>query len=364
MSGAATTAYTTPAYAVKSRDAKFEKWSCPRRAPTADDVRIQIEYCGICHSDVHQARDEWTGSIYPMVPGHEIVGKVVQTGENARAKGKFKEGDIVGVGCFVDSCRACENCKNGLEVQFCPQLVMTYNGRDKAGEPTYGGYSREIVVDYRYVLRIPEKLAKPDVLPRVAPLLCAGITTYSPLHYVGVKKGMRVGIHGLGGLGHVAVRLAKAMGATVVVLSRSEKKRQDALELLKADQYLLTSDEETMKREAGTFDLILDTVSAPHELTVLTNLLRRDGKLCLLGIPPRPYVVPAQALVFGRRSIFGSLVGGIKETQEMLDFCAKHNITCEIEMVSPNQIDEAYERMTRSDVRYRFVIDIKQLETA
>jgi uncharacterized zinc-type alcohol dehydrogenase-like protein len=364
MTNTVQSAYTTPAYAVKSHDAKFEKWACPRRAPTEDDVRIQIEYCGICHSDVHQARDEWTGSIYPMVPGHEIVGKVIQLGEQARKQGKFKEGDIVGVGCFVDSCRQCDDCKNGLAVQFCPQLVLTYNGRDKSGEPTYGGYAREIVVDYRYVLRIPQKLATPELLPRAAPLLCAGITTYSPLHYAGVKKGNKVGINGLGGLGHVAVRLAKAMGCTVVVLSRSEKKRQDAIELLKADQYLMTSDPEAMKREAGTFDLILDTVSAPHDLTVLTALLRRDGKLCLLGIPPEPFKIPAQALIYGRRSIFGSLVGGIKETQEMLDFCAKHNVVCEIEMVSPKGIDEAYERMTRSDVRYRFVIDNKQLETA
>ncbi|KAK4537048.1 hypothetical protein CDCA_CDCA10G3073 [Cyanidium caldarium] len=353
--------YTTPSYAVNSKDDKFKLWACPRRVPRSEDVRIAIEYCGICHSDLHQVRNEWQNAMYPMVPGHEIVGRVVQLGEDAQKKGKFKVGDVVGVGCFVDSCRSCDACKRGLEIQFCPQVVMTYNARGKDGEPTYGGYAREVVVAYPYVLRIPDALAKPEMLPRAAPLLCAGITTFSPLRYAGVKKGSRVAVIGLGGLGHMAVRLAKAMGCEVSLFSRSESKRKDALELLKADRYVVSSDAEAMKAEAGRYDLVVDTVSAKHDVQQLLALLAPEGKLCMLGIPPVPLEIPANALVFGRKSIFGSLVGGIKETQEMLDFCGKHGVSCEVEMITPDQIDEAYKRMDRSDVKYRFVIDVNKM---
>ena len=340
-------------YATSSPTAALEPFAFERREPGPRDVAIDILYCGICHSDIHQARDEWGNSIYPMVPGHEIVGRVVQVGADVT---RFRVGDIAGVGCFVDSCRQCARCREGLE-QYCEgHLVATYNGRDHAGDPTFGGYSSSIVVDEDYTLRIPPGMA-PD---GAAPLLCAGITTYSPLRHWKIGPGSRVAVVGLGGLGHVGVKIAAAMGAIVTVLSTSPEKEPDARRL-GAHAFLLTSDRDALTRAARSFDFILDTVSATHDLTMYLRLLALDGAMVLVGIPTEPASVPAYALMLRRSSLAGSSIGGIRETQEMLDFCANHGITADIELIPIQQVNEAYERTISGDVRYRFVIDMKSL---
>jgi uncharacterized zinc-type alcohol dehydrogenase-like protein len=343
----------TPAYAATSATSPIAPFTIHRREPGPHDVLIDILYCGICHSDIHQARDEWGGSIYPMVPGHEIVGKVVKTGSHVK---KWKVGDIIGVGCFVDSDRTCEACKAGEE-QYCEGgMTLTYNGYERDGKtPTYGGYSTRITVDENYVLRIPEGIP----LERAAPLLCAGITTYSPLKHFGLKKGDKLGVVGLGGLGHMAVKLGHAMGAHVTVLSHSPGKRDDALKL-GADDFLVTRDESVFKENAGRFDFIIDTVSAKHDYNAYLNLLHRDGIMVLVGVP-EPTLLSAPALIMKRRRLAGSLIGGIRETQEMLDFCAQHGVAADVEMIPIQKVNEAYERMLKNDVRYRFVIDLASL---
>ncbi len=343
----------TPAYAAASAQSTLAPFSIERREPGPRDVLINILYCGVCHSDIHQVHDEWGGSIYPMVPGHEIVGTVAQVGSEVT---KWRLGDTVGVGCFVDSCRECAACKEGEE-QFCERgASFTYNCREQDGEtPTYGGYSTRITVDEAYVLRIPPGIP----LERAAPLLCAGITTYSPLRRFGVKAGDHVAVVGLGGLGHMGVKLAKAMGAKVTVLSHSPGKRGDATHL-GSDDFIATRDAEAFAQNAKRFDFILDTVSANHDYNAYLNLLRRDGTMVLVGVPD-PTPLAAGSLIFGRRKLAGSLIGGIRETQEMLDFCAGHGVAADVEVISIRQINEAYERMLRSDVRYRFVIDIGSL---
>lgn len=347
---------TTKAYGALAGDKPLEPMEITRRAPGPRDVQIEIAYCGVCHSDLHTVRSEWGGTKYPCVPGHEIVGHVSAVG--AEVKG-FKVGDTVGVGCLVGSCQHCRACDEGLE-QYCENgFVGTYNGptQDPPGH-TLGGYSQRIVVDEKFVLKIhhPE-----DQLAAVAPLLCAGITTYSPLRHWKIGPDSKVGIVGIGGLGHMGIKLAHAMGAHVVAFTTSESKRQDAHNL-GADEVVISRDAEQMAAHTGSFDFILDTVAAPHDLDALTGLLRRDGTLCLVGVPGTPHPSPAIAqLIFGRRAIAGSLIGGIAETQEMLDFCAEHGIVSDIEMIPVQQIDAAYERMLRSDVKYRFVIDGKSL---
>jgi len=349
----------TPAYAAANAKSALAPFSLERRAPGPHDVLIEIAYCGVCHSDIHQARDEWGGSIFPMVPGHEIVGKVARVGAEVK---KWKVGDSVGVGCFVDSCRECEACHAGEE-QFCANgMSATYNGYERDGRkldrtrPTFGGYSTQIVVDENYVLRIPEGMP----LDRAAPLLCAGITTYSPLHHFGVKAGDKVAVVGLGGLGHMGVKIAHAMGAHVTVLSHSPNKREDALKL-GADDFIATRDASVFQASAGRFDFILDTVSAQHDYNAYLGLLKRDGTMVLVGVPD-PTPVHAFSLIVGRKRLAGSLIGGIRETQEMLDFCAKHDVASDIELIRIDQINDAYERMIRNDVRYRFVIDIASLK--
>ena len=345
-----------PAYAAATAKSPLAPYTIERREPRANDVVIDIAYCGVCHSDIHQARDEWGGSIFPMVPGHEIVGHVTALGSAAT---KFKVGDAVGVGCFVDSCRECGQCHAGEE-QYCDNgMVATYNARDKDGAPTYGGYSTRIVVDENYVLRIPDGVP----LDRAAPLLCAGITTYSPMRHYGVKAGDRVAVVGLGGLGHMAVKFGVALGAHVTVLSTSESKRADAL-ALGAHAFAATRDAETFKRLAGSFDFIIDSVSAPHDYNAYLGLLKVDGCMILLGVPDQPAPVSAFSLIMRRRKLAGSLIGGIAETQEMLDFCAEHGIASDIEVIRMDQVNDAYERMLRADVRYRFVIDIASLRAA
>ncbi|MBL0882453.1 MAG: NAD(P)-dependent alcohol dehydrogenase [Chitinophagaceae bacterium] len=345
----------TKAYAAPDPQSPLGPFSLERRNPGPKDVHIEILYCGVCHSDIHQVRDEWGGSIFPMVPGHEIVGRVTQVGNDVT---KFKVGDLAGVGCFVDSCRTCENCKSGIE-QYCEEgMVGTYNGRERGtNAPTYGGYSTQIVVDEDYTLRISDKLP----LEGVAPLLCAGITTYSPLRHVGVTKGHRVAVLGLGGLGHMAVKFAASFGAEVTMLSSSPSKEADAKKL-GAHHFALTSDANTMKQLQNHFDFILNTVSAPHDYSTYLNLLRTNGTMIVVGVPPRPSEVPAFNLIMKRRSIIGSLIGGIKETQEMLDYCAEHNIVSDVEVIPMQQTIEAYERMLKADVRYRFVIDLASLK--
>ena len=345
----------TKAYAAQAATTPLTPFEFTRREPGAHDVQIEILYCGVCHSDIHQVRNEWGGSRYPMVPGHEIVGRITKVGEHVK---KFKVGDLAGVGCFVDSCRVCDNCKEGLE-QYCDTgMVGTYNSLEKDGKtPTYGGYSTLIVVDEQYTLKISDKLP----LERVAPLLCAGITTYSPLKHVGVKKGDRVAVLGLGGLGHMAVKFAVSFGAEVTMLSSSPSKKVDA-EKLGAHHFALTSDKDTMKGLQNHFDIILNTVSAQHDYSTYLNLLRTNGTMIVVGVPPSPSQVPAFTLIAKRRSIIGSLIGGIKETQEMLDYCAEHNISSEVEVIPIQQINEAYERMIKGDVRYRFVIDTASLK--
>lgn len=344
---------TIPAYAAQDARSPLAPFSIARRAPGPHDVQIDILYCGVCHSDIHQVRDEWGGSIFPMVPGHEIVGRVSAVGGKVT---RHAVGDLVGVGCFVDSCRECPQCKAGLE-QYCDSgMVGTYNARERdTGAPTYGGYSTRVVVDEAYVLRVPDGIA-PE---RAAPLLCAGITTYSPLRHFGVKPGDRVAVVGLGGLGHMAVKLAAAMGAEVTVLSTTESKRNDA-QALGAHDFAATGDGKVFRALANRFDLILDTVSAQHDYNAYLGLLKVDGTMVLLGIP-EPTTVSAFPLVARRRTLAGSMIGGIAETQEMLDFCAAHGIAADVEVIDITAINEAYERMLRNDVRYRFVIDIASL---
>jgi uncharacterized zinc-type alcohol dehydrogenase-like protein len=325
-----------------------------RRAVLPKDVRIDILYCGICHSDLHQARNEWKNTLFPCVPGHEILGRVSEVGEQVS---KFQVGDIVGVGCMVDSCRSCEACQE-QEEQFCVKAaVFTYNGADKhLGGHTFGGYSKMVVVDEDFVLKIRHT----ENLNAVAPLLCAGITTYSPLKRWGCGPGKRVGIVGLGGLGHMAVKIAAAMGAQVVLFTTSASKVEDA-KRLGASEVVLSNDPEAMKAVEGTFDLILDTVSANHDVNVFLRMVRRHGSMVLVGAPENPLAVESFAVIFGAKSLSGSLIGGIAETQEMLDFCAEHGITSDVEMMSIDRVNEAYDRLLKSDVKYRFVIDMESL---
>ena len=347
----------TKAYGAHAPDKLLEAMDIVRRQPGPRDVQIEIEYCGVCHSDLHTVRAEWPGTLYPCVPGHEIVGHVTAVGAEVR---NFKEGDTVGVGCLVGSCRHCASCNEGLE-QYCENgFVGTYNGptQDPPGH-TLGGYSQRIVVDETFVLRIRHPK---EQLAAVAPLLCAGITTYSPLRHWKAGPGKKVGIVGIGGLGHMGIKLSHAMGAHTVALTTSESKRADA-HALGADEVVVSRDAEAMGKHAGTFDFILNTVAAPHNLDVFIQLLKRDGTMCLVGAPSSPHPSPAIfPLIFGRKAIAGSLIGGIPETQEMLDFCAERGIFSDIEMIRIQQIDEAYDRMIRSDVKYRFVIDSRSLE--
>ena len=345
----------TPAYAALDSGSPLAPFTIERREPRAGEVLIDIRYCGVCHSDVHQARGEWGGNgLFPMVPGHEIVGHVAAVGDGVE---RFKIGDAVGVGCFVDSCRSCPQCLAGEE-QYCDQgMTGTYNARERdTGVPTQGGYSTRITVNQDYVLRIPDALP----LDRAAPLLCAGITTWSPLRDYGVKAGDRVAVVGLGGLGHMAVKLAAAMGAEVTVLSTSESKREAAL-ALGANEFAATRDPATFKQLANRFDLVIDTVSGQHDYNAYLSLLKFDGTMVLLGIPVDAVPVAAGALIMRRRKLAGSLIGGIRETQAMLDFCAEHGVASDIELIDIADINEAYERMIRGEVRYRFVIDIASL---
>ncbi|MGJ4789826.1 NAD(P)-dependent alcohol dehydrogenase [Leptospira koniambonensis] len=341
-------------YAAAIAKAPLAPFQFDRRDAKEEDVVIDIQYCGICHSDIHQARDEWGGSIFPMVPGHEITGLVSKVGSKVT---KFKVGDKVGVGCFVDSCRECEHCKAGLE-QFCETgMSATYNGREQDRKtPTYGGYSNKIVVDQSYVLRIPDNLP----LDAAAPLLCAGITLYSPLAHWKAGPGKKVAIIGLGGLGHMGVKIAHALGAEVTVLSQSNKKEADA-KRLGADHFYATSEKSTFSKLRGSFDLIINTVSMPLDWNAYLSLLRVDGSMVVVGVPEEQVPIGAFSLIGGRKSLAGSLIGGIAETQEMLDFCGKHNITSDIELISIQKVNDAYERVVKSDVRYRFVIDIATL---
>ena len=345
--------FETKGYAAQQAGAVLAPFTFERRAVGSKDVLIRIRYCGVCHSDIHQARDEWGGAIFPMVPGHEIVGTVERVGSDVK---KFKAGDSVGVGCFVDSCRTCTSCTKGLE-QYCETgMIFTYNGMDKQGQPTYGGYSNQIVVDERYALSIPQGLT----LEGVAPLLCAGITTYSPLRQWGVGKGHRLAVVGLGGLGHMAVKLGSAMGAEVTVLSRSDSKRDDARRLGASD-YIASSQEGALARLARTFDFVIDTISAPHDMNAYLEILKTDGTYILVGASPESFSVSAFSLILRRRRLVGSLIGGIRETQEMLDFCGEHGLTSDVEVIPISQINEAYERVITGDVRFRFVIDMGSL---
>ena len=342
---------STQAYAAQSKSSPLAPFTFERRDPNAGDVAIDILFCGICHSDVHQVRDEWGGSLYPMVPGHEIVGRVARVGNEVT---KFKAGDLVGVGCMVDSCRSCVNCRDGEE-QFCVEgMTGTYNSQDRRnGGLAQGGYSKHIVVDQNYVLKVDEKLDPASA----APLLCAGITTYSPLKRWKVGPGKKVGVVGLGGLGHMGVKIAAAMGADVTVFTTSQSKVGDAKEL-GAHHVVLSKDESQMKAVEGTFDMILDTVSAKHDITSYLNLLKRDGTLTQVGLPSEPVDISLFPLIMKRLNFSGSLIGGIRETQEMLDFCAAHNIVSDVEIIRADEINEAYDRLLRSDVKYRFVIDL------
>ncbi len=341
----------TKSYAARTPSAPLEPFEIKRREPGEHDVLIEVAFCGVCHSDVHQARDEWGGGIFPMVPGHEIVGRVSRAGA---AVEKFVVGDLAGVGCMVDSCRTCAPCARDLE-QFCEGgAAFTYNGTEMDRRtPTYGGYSARVVVDERFALRV----APGANLAGTAPLLCAGITTYSPLRHWKVGKGSKVGVVGLGGLGHMGVKLAAAMGAEVTMLSTSQSKEADARRL-GAHEFGLTSDPATFKKLANRFDLILDTISAPHDYNAYLSMLAVDGTMVLLGVPPQPTPVHAFSLIGGRRSLVGSLIGGIAETQEMLDFCAERGIVADVEVIPMSKINEAYDRMVKGDVRYRFSIDL------
>jgi alcohol dehydrogenase (NADP+) len=353
-----TSVYKAKAYAAAGATSPLASTNISRRDPTDQDVQIEILFCGICHSDLHQVRNEWKEvmpTVYPCVPGHEIVGRVTKVGA---AVTKFKTGDLAAVGCMVDSDRTCPECQAGLE-QFCPNFTLTYNFPDKhLGGVTYGGYSDSIVVDQRFVLRVPANLN----LAGTAPLLCAGITTYSPMHHWGVTKGKKVGVVGLGGLGHMGVKFAHALGAHVVVFSTSPKKKDDALRL-GADEVVISKNADEMQKHASSFDFILDAVSAEHDINAYINLLRRDGNLVLVGAPEKPMAVSAFGLLMGRRSLSGSPIGGIPETQEMLDFCGQHNITSDVEVIPIQKVNEAYERLLKSDVKYRFSIDMASLKS-
>lgn len=348
--------YQTKAYAASGAHSPLAPATIPRRENTSHDVRIEILFCGVCHSDLHTVRDEWSSimpTTYPCVPGHEIVGRVASVGSAVTG---FKPGDLAAVGCLVDSDRTCPSCRQGLE-QFCPGMVLTYNSPDKhLGGVTYGGYSDSIVVDEHFVLRVPANLD----LAGAAPLLCAGITTYSPLRHWGVTAGKKVGIVGLGGLGHMGVKFARALGAHVVVFTTSASKIDDALRL-GAHEVVLSRDANQMARHAFSFDFILDAVSAEHDINAYLHLLRRDGNLTLVGAPEKPLPVSSFSLLFARRSLSGSIIGGIAETQEMLDFCGAHNITSDVEVIPMQKVNEAYERLLRSDVKYRFSIDMASL---
>ena len=338
-------------YAALKAKGPLQPFSFERREVGENDVLIAIEYCGICHSDVHQARDEWGGSIFPMVPGHEIVGRIAKFGSKVT---KFHQGDAVGVGCMVNSCRTCPSCKDGFE-QFCDRgAVMTYNGYEHDGVTvTQGGYSTNLVVDQDFVLSIPAAIP----LANAAPLLCAGITTYSPLRHWNVKPGDKVGVMGLGGLGHMAVKIAAAMGAQVGVISHSERKREDAMRM-GAHEFIIGSDADTFKKYHGYFDLIVNTIAAPHGLGHYLSLLKRDGTMVIVGVPEKADELPAFPLILKRRRIAGSLIGGIAETQEMLNFCAEHGLSSDIELIPMDRVNEAYDRLVKGDVKYRFVIDI------
>ncbi|MCL6218310.1 NAD(P)-dependent alcohol dehydrogenase [Zunongwangia pacifica] len=342
------------AFGAKTNTSDLEQLQIDRRETLADDVEIDILYCGVCHSDIHTVRNDWGGSQYPVVPGHEIIGRVISVGENVS---KFKEGQLVGVGCMVDSCQHCDSCKEGLE-QFCENgMVGTYNGKDKhLGGHTFGGYSEKIVVDQKFVLSIPENLDT----KAVAPLLCAGITTWSPLRNWNVKKGDKVGVIGLGGLGHMGIKFAHALGAKVVMITTSPGKSEDAKKL-GADEVLISKDEDKMAEQAGSFDFLLNTVPVKHDLNPYISLLKRDGTMVIVGAI-EPLEFHGGGLIMGRKSVAGSIIGGIKETQEMLDFCGEHNIVSDIEMIDMQNINKAYERVTSNDVKYRFVIDMQSLK--
>jgi len=351
--------YNAKAYSAASATSPLASDTIARRDPTEHDVQIEILFCGICHSDLHSVRNEWSSvmpTVYPIVPGHEIVGRVTQVGS---AVTKYKPGDLAGVGCLVDSDGTCPHCKTGLE-QFCPNQTLTFNSPDKhkTAPVTYGGYSDSIVVDERFVLRVPDNLD----LAGVAPLLCAGITTYSPLRHWGVTKGKKVGVVGIGGLGHMGVKFARAFGSHVVVFTTSPNKKEDALRL-GADEVVVSRNADEMQQHAGSFDFILDTVSANHDINAYLNLLRPDGNITLVGAPEKPLEVAAFSLIMGRRSLSGSNIGGIAETQEMLDFCGEHNITADVEVIPIQKANEAYERLLKSDVKYRFVIDMASLKS-
>lgn len=350
--------FNAKAYSAASATSPLAPTTIPRRDQTEHDVQIEILFCGICHSDLHQVRNEWSGimpTVYPIVPGHEIVGRVTKVGS---AVTKYKRGDLAAVGCMVDSDHTCPNCQAGLE-QFCPNMTLTFNSPDKhLGGVTYGGYSDSVVVDERFVLRVPPNLN----LAGAAPLLCAGITTYSPMRRLGVTKGKKVGVVGLGGLGHMGVKFARAFGAHVVVFTTSPGKKEDALRL-GADEVVVSRNADEMQKHAGSFDFILDAVSADHDINAYINLLGRDGNLTLVGAPEKPLPVAAFGLLFGRRSLSGSLIGGIPETQEMLDFCGAHDITADVEVIPIQKVNEAYERLLKSDVKYRFSIDMASLKS-
>jgi len=349
--------YNAKAYSVASATSPLASTKIARRDPTEHDVQIEILFCGICHSDLHQARNEWKDvmpTVYPCVPGHEIVGRVTRVGSAVK---KFKPGDLAAVGCMVDSDGTCSECKEGLE-QFCPNFTLTYNFPDKhLGGVTFGGYSDSIVVKERFVLSVPKNLD----LAGAAPLLCAGITTYSPMKHWGVTKGKKVGVAGLGGLGHMAVKFGHALGAHVVVFTTSPSKKDDAMRL-GADEVVISRNADEMQKHAGSFDYILDAIAADHDINAFINMLRRDGVITMVGAPDKPLPVAVFGLLFRRRSFTGSLIGGIAETQEMLDFCGKHGITADVEVIPIQKVNEAYDRLVKSDVKYRFSIDMASLK--
>src|SRR5579863_757552 len=350
--------YKAKAYSVASATSPLASTTIARRDPSEHDVQIEILFCGVCHSDLHQARNEWSDAlptVYPCVPGHEIVGRVTRVGSAVTG---FKPGDLAAVGCMVDSDRTCPECQAGLE-QFCPNFTLTYNFPDKhLGGVTYGGYSDSIVVDQRFVLQVPSNLN----LAGAAPLLCAGITTYSPMRHWGVVKGKKAGVVGLGGLGHMGVKIAHALGAHVVVFTTSPRKKEDALRL-GADEVVVSHNADEMRKHAVSFDFILDTVSADHDVNAYLNLLRVDGNMTLVGAPPKPLAVSAFGLIMRRRSLSGSAIGGIAETQEMLDFCGAHGITAQVEIIPIQKANEAYERLLKADVKYRFSVDMASLKS-
>ena len=350
--------FKTKAYSAASATSPLASATIPRREPTERDVQIEILFCGICHSDLHQVRNEWSGvmpTVYPIVPGHEIVGRVTKVGS---AVSKYQPGDLAAVGCLVDSDGTCPQCKAHLE-QLCPNQTLTFNSPDKhLGGVTYGGYSDSIVVDEHFVLRVPSNLD----LAGAAPLLCAGITTYSPMRRWGVTKGKKVGVAGLGGLGHMGVKFARAFGAHVVVFTTSPNKKEDAIRL-GADEVIVSRNADEMRKHAGSFDFILDTIAADHDINAYLHLLAHDGNLTIVGAPEKPMPVSAFSLIMGRRNLSGSLIGGIAETQEMLDFCGKHHITADVEVIPIQKVNEAYERLLKADVKYRFSIDMASLKS-